>query len=196
MKVFPSVASHNEPYLVEVDVFVNRIKPQVPRIIAIYLLNGTTLVGNLKSINSKEIILSVEKKEFTVPLVSVGKVLFRNVPEEFKDVVNSGRSGVLLRNGDFIDGEVKEVDEDIVSLYSTLLGVRRLSIRLNVVAMVLGKPKLARPDVKIITRYGSEIKGSSIKFEQENIKLKEEILGEVEFPYRDLAEIEFVNRNQ
>jgi len=196
LKVFPSVASHNEPYLVEVDVFVNRIKPQVPRIIAIYLLNGTTLVGNLKSINSKEIILSVEKKEFTVPLVSVGKVLFRNVPEEFKDVVNSGRSGVLLRNGDFIDGEVKEVDEDIVSLYSTLLGVRRLSIRLNVVAMVLGKPKLAKPDVKIITRYGSEIKGSSIKFEQENIKLKEEILGEVEFPYRDLAEIEFVNRNQ
>lgn len=84
-----------------------------------------------------------------------------------------------------------------MSLYSTLLGVkRRLSIRLNVVAMVLGKPKLARPDVKIITRYGSEIKGSSIKFEQENIKLKEEILGEVEFPYRDLAEIEFVNRNQ
>lgn len=196
LKIFPSAANHNEPSMVEVDVFVNRTKPQVPRMTAIFLLNGTTLVGNLKSITSKEIVLSVEKKDFKVPLVNVGKVLFRNVPEELKEVISSGRSGVLLRNGDFIDGEVKEVDEDIVSLYSTLLGIKRLSIRLNVVALVFKKTRSTKSDVKIVTKYGSEIRGSNIQFEKETFKLKEEILGEIEFSYKDLVEIEFFNKIQ
>jgi hypothetical protein len=103
---------------------------------------------------------------------------------------------VLLRNGDFIDGEVKEVDEDIVSLYSTLLGIKRLSIRLNVVALVFKKTRSTKSDVKIVTKYGSEIRGSNIQFEKETFKLKEEILGEIEFSYKDLVEIEFFNKIQ
>ncbi|MGC9035413.1 MAG: hypothetical protein ACP5K7_06195 [Verrucomicrobiia bacterium] len=189
-KAFPSLRSHSESRFVELDVFVNRIKPSYPKVVQVQLIDKTTLVGVLKQFNSREIIVDVEKVELKVPLVKVGKVFFKNFFND-KNEDNSERIGVFLDTGDFIEGEVEEIDNDVVKLHSILLGVKKLSIRLNVTGIVFRKIKQADYGVKVCTKYGSDILCDSIRLEQDKIILKSRLLGEIEFTYDKIGEIQF-----
>lgn len=193
-KAFPSAQSHIESRFVEVDVFVDRIKPSYPKVVEVRLMDKTTLIGVLKQFNSREIIIDVEKAELKVPLVKVGEVFFRNIFDNKDENNRSARIGALLNNGDFIEGEVKEIDNDVVKLYSILLGVKKLSIRLNVTGIIFRKIKPEDFTVRVLTRYGSEILCNSIIFKQDNVVLKSRLLGEIEFTYDKIAEIQFEKR--
>lgn len=191
-KAFPAASNHNESRFVEVDVFVNWKKPASPGVVGVHLIDGTALVGILKRFDSNGIVVSVEKSDITVPLIGIEKVTFRNIPVELKERISSDRIGILMNNGDFIEGEVKEVDNDIVSLYSTLLGVKKFSIRLNVTAIIFRKPKPADFNIKVVTKYGSEILAEAVEFMPDSIKLKEYLLGVIELHYDKLAEIQIL----
>lgn len=192
LKANPSAQSHNESRFVEVDVFVNRVKLPPPRIICAHLENGTVLNGIWKSMDDHSVKISVEKTDFVAPLIKISKILIRNVPQEHEKLLNCERPGVLLRNGDFIDGEVVSIDEDILSITSPLLGEKKLSIRLNVVAIFFKKPNFEKADYKVLTKFGSVFNTQELDIKSNGIELTDSILGKISFEFEKIAEIEFL----
>jgi hypothetical protein len=192
LKANPSAWSHNESRFVEVDVFVNRVKMPPPQVISAHLENGTVLNGIWKSIDDKAVKILVEKTEFVAPLIKISKILIRNVNNEHQKYLNCERLGVLLCNGDFIDGEVVSIDEGIISVSSALLGEKKLSIRLNVVAIFLKKPDIEKSPFKVLTKFGSIFNAQDLSFKNDGIEFRDSVLGKVAFGFDKVAEIEFL----
>lgn len=190
-KANPSPQNHNESRFVEVDVFVNRAKVPSPKVICIHLENGTILQGILKEINESSVKLTVEKVEFIAPMAKISKILFRNLNQDHQKFLNSERRGILLRNDDFIDGDVTSIDEDILVLSSPLLGEKKFSIRMNVVAIFLKKRNLEKPSFRVMTKFGSSFNGYDLKVSHDNVEFKDSILGKIAFDFDKIAEIEF-----
>lgn len=73
------------------------------------------------------------------PLSGVAVVLFRPLPEARKGLLTGGSAGLILRTGDFVDGELKSLERGSITVSSVVFGLKRFDVGRDVVAVVLRK---------------------------------------------------------
>jgi beta-lactamase regulating signal transducer with metallopeptidase domain len=77
-------------------------------------------------------------KEENVATGKVTAVVFNRIPENKKEVLQANRRGVLLRRGDFFEGEFKGMERDFLLMGSVLFGTKKFNLKDEVGALVLG----------------------------------------------------------
>ena len=75
--------------------------------------------------------------KFKVATLDLAGILFQAADPSQIPALQTGRPGVVLRTGDFIDGEFRGFDGQQVVLHTVLFGIRRLLIGKEAVAVVL-----------------------------------------------------------
>ena len=75
--------------------------------------------------------------EQTAKLNLVAAILLQPVPETRKERLEANRRGVLLRAGDFLEGDFSRLDSGQVVLSSVLFGVKKFNLKTEVSALVL-----------------------------------------------------------
>ena len=71
----------------------------------------------------------------------VAAILFAPVPDTRQAILGQNAQGVLLRNGDFLEGELKALELGGVTLSSALFGLKKFTLGKDAVALVLhGRP--------------------------------------------------------
>ena len=75
--------------------------------------------------------------KFKAATLDLAGILFQAAEPSQISALQTGRPGVILRTGDFIDGEFRGFDGQQVVLNSVLFGIRRLLIGKEAVAVVL-----------------------------------------------------------
>jgi len=73
----------------------------------------------------------------TLKTSEVKAILFDRVPDTRRDLLERGRRGVLLRNGDFFEGEFRLLEQEQATVSSALFGLRKFTMRTEVVGLVL-----------------------------------------------------------
>lgn len=84
-----------------------------------------------------ELQLDSGRAKFKVATLDVAGILFQPGDPSLFPALPAGRPGVVLRNGDFIDGEFFGFDGSQVLVSTVLFGIRRLVIHKEAVAVVL-----------------------------------------------------------
>ena len=119
----------------------------------VWLSDGSFLARTVFSVNGSSIRFSRSANEPEVALTYAARIHFQEVPKDQVKELDSGRPGLLLKTGDFLDGEMKKFENGSVELSSVLLGLR--TIRSNqILAAVFRKviSQEARFEIRTMNR--------------------------------------------
>lgn len=154
------------------------------------LVSGSVVVGWPVPAQETEA-LDIESgfTSVTVPLRAISRMMFQWVPIDPVVASHYERTGVWLANGEFLEGDLRAVEDGKVRISSVLYGQRSFDASSEVVLVALQKreSRPARYEVKTVT--GSVWRAQSIAFKDNELIFKEPVLGEMNLPIHQIAAI-------
>ena len=128
--------------------------------------------------------------------VNVARIVLKPVPERYRARLAAQRKGVLLTNGDFIEGELQELKTDWLTLNSVLFGIKVYG-RGEVIALVLGKiadkpPRSAKFELRL--EDGSLLFARRFKLVKGSVEVDDPTVGKVSVPLAELEALRAVKR--
>lgn len=151
------------------------------------LRNGSFLAGKILSVDAATVRLQLPAAQpLELPRSVVRFVQFAKPRAEAR--IPRDRVGLMFTTGDFLEGSIKELSDDRVSLDSILQGMRRLNTD-QLIAAVLnsGEPRPARFEARAAD--GSIIRGDAIRFEKDAIMIDAKPAGLFRIALADLLEL-------
>ncbi len=155
----------------------------------IELQSGSAQLGYVASMDDTAIRFDVAARKEPVPSVSVANIRFQPVPPRMASVLASGRIGVLLATGEFVDGECRKISRSKVTISSIPLGLCYYDINSEVVVVVFRKRGAAsQPPFEVRTADGSVWLGMEVAFDSAGVLLREPVLGARRIPVHEIVE--------
>ena len=155
-----------------------------PRVV---LRDGTVIADHFVAMDETGITFSQEKRPLKVLTADVARLLFQPVFEASS--LTPGRTGLLLSNGDFIDGEFRGLEGGWVKINSVLLGQRSYELNRRVAAVILRRVSPRMAPFEITTSDGSVWHPASLTVQEETLHVEEPLAGAREIPVPELLEI-------
>lgn len=135
----------------------------------VFLLNGTIVAAPIQSANESSIRFRGVLAKQPLPLTKVARIYLKPLSPDLAAALPKGRAGVLLNNGDFIDGDLTEIENGRLKLGSVLFGNRSYDLVKEVLAIVLRGPDPRAWTCSIAARDGTVLYGPSISVEPARI---------------------------
>lgn len=168
-------------------VTVRALEPRGPFTPRVVLRDGTVIVDHLRAADDTAIVFSALKKSLSVLTRHVARIQYQ--PIDDPELLPSGRPGVLLANGDFIDGEFQCVSNNRVVLGSVLFGQRKLDLDRKVAAIVLRDAQPQTLPFEVKTLDGSAWRARTLAIESGAVKLDTPLAGAWRIPAGEVREI-------
>jgi len=155
----------------------------------IVLKNGTVLAGEVKEMD--ETLAAFEPiggSRQTLNTLNIARVQFRSMSPQLAARISSGSPGILLLNGDFVEGELKSFKKGRVTVSSVIFGLRSYDTANQAAALVL-RPFQNGAKFVVRTSTGSALFADNIDVDQEALLLAEPILGKLRLKSNELLDI-------
>ena len=137
----------------------------------VVLCDGSMTVQSVLSATRSQLSLASGEIASKVALDLVSRIQLAASPDAVGALVGPFRSGVLLHDGDFLEGELISMDADEVRLNSILFGAHRL--RRERAAVIFLRPlRASLPRWEILTTSGSSYRSTEIAFGPRSVSLK------------------------
>ena len=118
----------------------------------VLLRNGSFVACRVESIEEDIVQCSRLLEGKRIPLSEVARIVCQPLPRTMTARVNSSRPGVLLANGDFVEGSFAGMEGTRVTINSVLLGLRTYDTMQQVLAVVIREAEAAAPPYEIQLR--------------------------------------------
>jgi hypothetical protein len=148
-----------------------------PLLQGIVLRDGSELAGTIVSADKTTVCYERGGKGYTTALDRVARLVFSPVPP---DMPTPGRPGILLANGDFIDGEVSDVSVQPVewprpaqlkaTVRSVLFGTRSFETAREVVFLDFTEVMPTPAAYEVRTRDGSLLRAKELSLTSEGVR--------------------------
>jgi hypothetical protein len=131
------------------------------------LRGGSSLAGRPRFADDTTVRFARQREgELSVPRRDVASLLFLPMTPALAARVPAGRAGVLLTNGDFIEGDLKSLDLGRVRISSILFGLQRFEIA-QVAAIFLKPAETPAGRYELRTSDGSVLLADELKVDKE-----------------------------
>ncbi|MEI7732352.1 MAG: hypothetical protein WCO56_22460 [Verrucomicrobiota bacterium] len=158
-----------------------------PRII---LRSGTEIPCSINSADDTAVKFSrVQKEELSVSTLNVARLYFQPVKADQTAAFILGRTGLLLRNGDFVDGDFRSLDRETIKLSSVVLGLRTFKTGDQAAALSLHEVAAEPAPYEILLEDGTKICAQALDLKDTQFEAKESVLEKFTFAARDVVEI-------
>ncbi|HEY7117398.1 MAG TPA: NPCBM/NEW2 domain-containing protein [Tepidisphaeraceae bacterium] len=113
----------------------------------------------------------------TLPLANVARIIFRELSPDAVARLPEKRTGVLLKEGDFVEGEFKGLGGGRVQLSSVLFGLARFDVRDKAAAVLINDLEPgARPQTVLRTTDGSIYVAKAISFDKDRLLIDDDAI--------------------
>jgi regulation of enolase protein 1 (concanavalin A-like superfamily) len=153
------------------------------------LVSGSIVVGRPKQVDENEVTFADGPKLVRVATERVARIAYQPLTSELSWKTRVSRPGVWVSNGDFFDGEFRNIQAHKLAISSVLYGLRTFDIDEEVLAVVLHPRQSQRVRYEIETADGSMLRASDVALGDGEIKLREFALGEVRVPAFEILEL-------
>jgi hypothetical protein len=103
----------------------------------VVLRNGSVLSGQVQSASTSAVHLARERSgELSIPLTEVARILFAPAPKALASKIEPGHPGILLANGDFLEGEFEGMEGERIRMNSVLFGPKHFESRQALLVVV------------------------------------------------------------
>ncbi len=168
-------------------VAVRRLQENTPFVPQIVLRNGTVIADPLVSVDDDEVHFSERRQKLRVRTRDVARLILE--PPSPADQFPTNRFGVLLRFGEFLEGEFRSLASGAVKVNSVLYGYRSLRAEDGLVAVLLRDPVPAPAAFRVITADGSDLRATSVQWEDGTVSVSVPMAGQLHIPQNELLEI-------
>jgi hypothetical protein len=156
-----------------------RFTPQV------VLRDGTVIADAFSAASDSAVSFSRDKQGLLVLTRNVARLVFQPLGE----AVEPGRTGLLLRSGDFIDGEFRGLSEGRVKVSSVLFGQKSYELKNKVAAVVLRDVMPEPAAFEVRTLEGSLWRSQSLAVEQDAVRVEAPLAGAWRIAASELIEV-------
>lgn len=161
---------------------------RVPR--GLITLRGSCLACDVTSADDAKVDFLIAAQPRSLPLQQVARIVFTPLlPAHHEKLQAASNPGVLLINGDFLDGEIKAIRDDKIHITSVLFGARAIDTRREAAAVALRPLAPAQPQWHIDLANRSSLAASRLTLEKDTVKLTDPILGDLTLPAADILSL-------
>jgi hypothetical protein len=151
--------------------------------------SGTFLAAEINGLKDGTITYTRNNKRQHVSATEVAQLVYKPTPAELTEKVPPSQTGALLANGDFVEGELKEVSYK-VTISNLVFGPRTLNLKTGeVLALYLNDPTETHLPYTLTTTDGSTYQSPRIQPTPDTIQLQDPTLGPTTLPLKDLAQL-------
>ncbi|MFM8469185.1 MAG: PA14 domain-containing protein [Limisphaerales bacterium] len=151
--------------------------------------DGSFLAAPLVSADDTALQFGGAQKDFSLSTVNASRIVFQSLSAQRAAKIESGRAGVLLVNGDFVDGEFKGLDRGRVKLSSVLFGLKFFDATYEVIAVILRDPAPGAPAFRVKASDGSVLLVKKFAIAADGLTVEDATLRGYKVPAQDLVEI-------
>jgi len=155
----------------------------------VILTNGSFVVGTPASLDEPTVQLGAPAQTIKVPSSSIAAVVFSPTPRAAIYKIPNGKTGAVLPNGDFFEGEFGGINNNSAVINSTLFGPHRFAIKSQASAVVLKDIQTQASSYEVRVTSGSRFSSNDIKIDSDGLLLNNVLLGPLKVSERDLVEI-------
>lgn len=124
-----------------------------------------------------------------VPRPALARIIFSELTPEMAAKIPPRGAGVLLREGDFIEGDLRAYRDGRIELSSVLFGLKRFEPRQQAVAVVLNDLEPARAQLVVRTLDGSIYMTTQLSLDKDQLKVVDPSGATLSFNRWDIADI-------
>ena len=150
---------------------------------------GTFVAATVYAIDENLVRYTRNNAQGSIRLNDVARILYKPLLVDHAAKLSPGRTGALMANGDFLEGDVKSLKDGTVSVSSILFGMRKVRIYDDLTAVVLHDVSPEKTPFTLTTTDGSLYRAKSLKPDQQNVLIEDASLGEVSIPVGALAQL-------
>ncbi len=159
--------------------------------IGVLTWGGAFLAGGVRGADDSVVRLTDPPAGFTLTTANTAAIFFQPITPYRASALRASRPGVLLVNGDFVEGEFKSLENGRIKLTSVLFGERGFDSVREAAALVLRKPALPMEQFEVQLRDGSILLARALRAEAGAIVLDDPFLRDLRLPAAQLEEIAF-----
>lgn len=145
-----------------------------PRIV---LRGGSVLVAPVESADESVLRLGGALRGSPVSVLNLARIEFLPLPPELAARLEPDRPGVLLTDGDFLDGKLRGVATNTVTVNSLLFGFRRFSVGNEAAVVQAGPVEVEEAAFRLFLRQGSELRARRLTLGTNELRVESPLLG-------------------
>lgn len=153
------------------------------------LRGGSVLTAPVESGDESVLRLGGDWAGSLVSVLNLARIEFVPLPPEFEARIDDHRSGVMLADGDFLDGTLRGIATNTVTISSILFGYRRFAVGSEVAALLLDTIEPDDAAFHVRTRDGSELRGRRLELGPEFVRVESPLLGSFRIRTEDIRQL-------
>jgi hypothetical protein len=155
----------------------------------IVLKNGTTLAGEVKEMDETVVQFAPLGQAIqTLKAANVARLQFRSMSPQLAARTGGGVAGILLLNGDFIEGDLKTLKKGQATISSIIFGLHSYDTANQAAAVVL-RPFQQAGRFVVRTNKGSALFAEVLEVREDAVVVSEPLLGEMRLGVNELLDI-------
>jgi len=161
-------------------------RPKSPA--GVLLTSGSLIARRIVSADDTTVHFFASTNEMALSTVNVARIYFQPLPSDLERRLPAERSGLLLSNQEFVEGQFKSYSDGQIKINSVLFGLKSYDPG-QVIAVILRNPKPAATRYEVRTRDESRFLASTIRIENESIVLQDPALPGLRIASAELLEL-------
>lgn len=157
----------------------------------IWLRHGSLLAGRVEAADEHTAWLPFAGQDkFALPKTRIARIVLQKPRRPMPVSTADPRVGLLLKNGDFLEGEFRSLRGGSVTVQSVLFGQRKFWIENGEVVALLLQPCALTPapfEVRLVD--GSVLRADRLRPAGQTVRVEDTTLGELVIPESELLEI-------
>jgi len=152
----------------------------------VLLENGSLLPGTINSADRSSV--RVAGIESPISRVHVARLMFQTIAEQQETVLQRGRTGVLLKSGDFIEGDFNGIRNGEIDIGSVVLGPKKVSVN-QAVAVILRHVRSTPANYEVTTHNGGLYRAATLRLQNDAVLVSDPALGAIKIPVGELRDL-------
>jgi hypothetical protein len=152
----------------------------------VLLVNGSLLPGAIHSADRSSV--RVVGSDASVSRVQVAALLFQAVGESQDSALERGRTGVLLKSGDFVEGDFQGIRNGEIDISSVVLGPKKVSLN-QAVAVILRQARPAPAKYEVTTHNGGLYRATALRLQNDAVLVTDTAIGSATVSAGQIREI-------
>jgi hypothetical protein len=168
------VTYHSRPHL----------KPKYPA--GLLLVNGSVIPGQIESADRSSV--RIAGLNSPISTIQVARLMFKPMTTRMETNLLRGRTGLLLKSGDFVEGNLGTLAAGEIEVRSVVLGSRKVSIA-QADAVILREPAPGSAKFEIRTRDDGLYRAMAIRLQNDALIVNDPGLPPTKLAAADIVEL-------
>ena len=153
------------------------------------LRGGSVVIAPVVSADESVVRLGGGMSGGLLSALNLARIEFVPLTPELQVKVEAGRRGVLLVDGDYLDGTLRSIATNSVTLSSLLYGYRSFAVGSEAAVIQMGDVEAEEISFRVVLRNGSELKARRIEIEPGALRVESPLLGSLMVKRDDLKSL-------